>query len=93
MAKTEETTSEDSKSRTEPEELLKHPPVIVDLGLNSRLKIERLKKCTGPLYQAVAETVDILQTDGVVAKTAQVVIVVVEQVANPVDAFHPRAWY
>lgn len=92
MTKTEEATSEHAQSKKDAEESLKHPPIIVDLGVNSRGKIEQLKRSAGPLYHAVAETVEILQTDGVVAKNAQVVVVVVEKLVRVSDVFEPRAW-
>lgn len=79
MATTEQSTSE-KKARAG----LAHPPVIVDLGQKTKQRIERMKQGEGPLYDAVCETVEVLQEDGVVGKNAQVVIVVVEKLPNGV---------
>jgi DNA topoisomerase IA len=77
MAGTKETTSEKHAG-----EDLAHPPVIVDLGQKTPKKINKLKKGEGPLYDAVCQTVETLQSDGVVGKQVQVVVVVVERLPD-----------
>jgi DNA topoisomerase IA len=77
MANTKESTSEKRAG-----EDLAHPPVIVDLGQKTRKKINKMKKCEGPLYEAVCQTVEALQSDGVVGKEVQVVLVVVEKLPD-----------
>ncbi|GEM_PF-5747880 len=71
-----------STTENSPGEALSHPPVIVDLGSKTRSKINKLKKGEGPLYDAVCETVVGLQSDGIVGKDAQVVVVVVEKLPD-----------
>lgn len=58
---------------------LENPPVIVDLGLKSAKRVNKMKKGEGPLYDTVCETVEAMQANGVVNKNAQVVLVVVEK--------------
>jgi hypothetical protein len=71
-------TSIDKEPRT-----VSHPPsVIVDLGQVSKRKIDKLMKAEGSLHDAVLETVEVLQSEGVVNKEAQVVIVVVEKLSD-----------
>jgi hypothetical protein len=77
-------TPKESKSEKNPAATLANPPVIVDLGQKTRKKINRLKKGEGPLFDAVCETVEVLQADNVIGKDAHVVVVVVERLPDGV---------
>lgn len=59
-----------------------NPPVVVDLGRRTKKKINKLKKAEGSLYNDVCETVAIMQSDDVVGKDVQVVVVVVEKLPD-----------
>jgi len=77
-----ESTKEVKSHHKTPRSPLAHPPVIVDLGLKTKKKINKMKKGDGPLYEAVCDTVEALQADGTVGKDVQVVMVVVEKLPD-----------
>ena len=77
-------TTKEPKSEKISGAALSQPPVIVDLGQKTRKKINALKHGEGPLYDAVCDTVGVLQEDGVVGKDVQVVVVVVEKLPDGV---------
>lgn len=74
--------TKEAVSEKTPRVALAHPPIIVDLGLKTQKRINKLKKGEGSLYDAVVETVQVLQSDGVVGKAVQVVVVVVEKLPD-----------
>lgn len=53
------------------------PPVIVDLGKQSRKRIKRLRDGRGKLMRNIEEVIGRLRLDGTVKDGAQVVVVVV----------------
>ena len=59
------------------------PPVIVDLGRQSRKRIRNLREGRGKLMRDISEVVAVLKAEGSVDKTAQVVVVVVTKRAKP----------
>jgi hypothetical protein len=77
MASPKEATTEKN-----PGGALIHPPVVVDLGRRTKKKINKLKKAEGSLYKDVCETVEVMQSDDVVGKDVQVVVVVVEKLPD-----------
>jgi hypothetical protein len=59
------------------------PPVIVDLGKQSRKRIRNLREGRGKLMRDISEVVAVLKAEGSVEKSAQVVVVVVTRRAKP----------
>ena len=78
----------DSTRKSKSEKTLSHPPIIVDLGLKTRTKINKLKKGEGPLFDAACQTVETLQSEGHVGKDVQVVMVVVQEIPDGIVLPH-----